>query len=303
MFRNPFARRRRGHVLELDLTALPGFTSCGHDRGLKDAGDALALMAAAIGGTRLPDAEVCAILTTYGETYGRTPFKTGDFVVRRPNTGGHGEGWPALVLEVSPTPHRNFYLDSRTTPEADPDYGARYDMRILHRNPDGRVHAHWCESWLFVPYTGALTVGVDVGAEDGDRTAVFEVDAGTGETRAIEPDPVDTFTLEERLAAMRTPVVDPERKPLVVTLGEGQTATVGHPVEMAGCVHGLALSATDVLAAGPCAVPWHGPGAVGDQVWFEGASGLYNAGGIGRIIPGWILVGVTGGAYANIEVN
>ena len=174
MFRNPF-RRRGSALLEVDLTAMR-FEPPAEGSGL---GNLLAAMAGAGAGSAMPEPEVCAVLKSFAANYGRCPFHKGDFVTRRANTGGHGEGWPALVLEVSATPHQNFYLDSRTTPESDPDYGARYDMRILHRNADGRVHAHWVESWLFEPYALALTVGVDFAA--GRDRAVQRIEGGRGE--------------------------------------------------------------------------------------------------------------------------
>lgn len=88
-------------------------------------------------------------LLSFAETYGACPFTVGQWVTRRENCGGHGAGWPHLVVEVAHEPHRYFYLNGSVTPDRDPDYGARYDIRVLHQNKDGDVHAHWAESWCF----------------------------------------------------------------------------------------------------------------------------------------------------------
>lgn len=87
-------------------------------------------------------------VAAFGCTYGAAcRFKAGDVVTPRAGGPLHGEGWPHIVLEVFESPFR--YFPDTNNGSASIEYGARFDMRVLHENADGIIHAHVVESWLF----------------------------------------------------------------------------------------------------------------------------------------------------------
>lgn len=91
------------------------------------------------------------MLRSWAASYGSCPFKAGDLVTPRKGAGMHGEGDPHVVLEALAEPvffqsHEDASAYSAST------WGARVDVRVLHVNDSGHVHAHWGESWLYEPW-------------------------------------------------------------------------------------------------------------------------------------------------------
>lgn len=215
--------------------------------------------------------ETRAQLLAFATSYGRCPFRVGQWVTRREGSHGHGQGWPHLVVEVAATPHRNFYVDSRATPDRDPDYGARYDMRVLHANKGGEVHAHWVESWLFEAVPDFAEVPQP---EDGPdvMAAVVPVPAGG------ERDPRD-----ERLEAWAQ-----GKGNVTIRMPDGETTEPGHPVTY-GLGHALAVSECHLLTRGLASVPWRGPQTVDSPVFFDAQTATFNSEGTGLPIPKWRL--------------
>lgn len=150
--RNPFRRREPDFEFPADLDPATKARLEALAQNLVGALPSAAILSVG-GGMNRDTPEAREALLSFAATYGRCPFRVGQWITRREGTMGHGQGWPHLVIEVAATPHRNFYLDGNISPDRDPDYGARYDCRVLHQNSKGEVHAHWVESWLFEPMT------------------------------------------------------------------------------------------------------------------------------------------------------
>ncbi len=168
----------------------------------------------------------------YGKA--RERFEPGDMVMRSHRTNCHGHGWPAAVLEVLEEPM--FYHDAECEPSRDMDFGARLDMRIMHVNPEGIVHAHWVESWAFEIYKAPdpprrnyLTTALKQYAHR-EATAPGP---GKVQVRMINTDAADIFydmlvadegqTDEDaRVVAKNIPITASEGVSPVVTLEAGQ---------------------------------------------------------------------------------
>ncbi len=86
-------------------------------------------------------------------------FNVGDLITPAQGAFIKWAGEPHLVIEVLETPVRMFDLVEEMGDVADPNFGARYDMRVLSpvvRPNDGLmgIRAYMAESWLYKPYEG-----------------------------------------------------------------------------------------------------------------------------------------------------
>lgn len=124
------------------------------------------------------DAATADLLRSWAVGYGKCPFKAGDLVTVRKGGTMHGEGWPHIVLEVAKEPMLSTGGDESGW--GSNTWGARLDMRVLHANDGGHVHAHWVESWQFEPWVaqpfevpfrpGAVAAAIKEAAERVDHS-------------------------------------------------------------------------------------------------------------------------------------
>lgn len=81
-------------------------------------------------------------------------LKVGDLVTFDENVPGHLRGEPCQIVDLIPDAAPLFVADPDHSPCLDPDFGARYDARIMHIDSGGLAHCHWVESWQLVPFAG-----------------------------------------------------------------------------------------------------------------------------------------------------
>ncbi len=79
-------------------------------------------------------------------------LKVGDLATFDKSVPGHLKGQPCLIVDLMPDAAPQFVSDVEHSPMNDPDFGARYDVRIMHIDSGGIVHCHWVESWQLVPF-------------------------------------------------------------------------------------------------------------------------------------------------------
>lgn len=110
----------------------------------------------------IPEAVVSDLRDIYTRYAAGCPFKPGDLVTPRKGYNSKGAGEPHIVLEV----RDNATCD--LTPPAEPSdttsctFGRRLDIRVAYLAEGHRGQeyvTHWCESWVFEPYTGPTDIG------------------------------------------------------------------------------------------------------------------------------------------------
>lgn len=72
------------------------------------------------------------------------PFKVGDVVTPRVNSALRHSGKPHRVVEVYAEPHRSWNGEASL-----PQFGARYDMRVMAMNDFHQIIVWSAESWVY----------------------------------------------------------------------------------------------------------------------------------------------------------
>jgi hypothetical protein len=102
----------------------------------------------------LPEAVIADLRELCARYTAGCPFRVGDLVTPRRGYSLSGSGDPRIIVEVAPTPIRNFDSAADCEEWASNTFGARLDIRVAHISPRGQMVMHWGESWMYEPYTG-----------------------------------------------------------------------------------------------------------------------------------------------------
>lgn len=90
--------------------------------------------------------------------------KVGDLITAKANGMYHRAGEPCLVLEVLENPILVF---PETEDWGSPTWGVSLDIRVLHSNERGDIHAHWGEAMHYEPWVAPAIVIPSSDAEAG----------------------------------------------------------------------------------------------------------------------------------------
>jgi hypothetical protein len=98
--------------------------------------------------TILPEAQIMALNEALGWMQASNPYKIGDLVTTRKNSGMRGHGKPSIVVEVLAEPMRAQGEDGQSY------VGDMNDIRIAEISSQGSVVTYLVASWRLEPYTG-----------------------------------------------------------------------------------------------------------------------------------------------------